>query len=377
MSLKHGIRSVISLLLAGTCFGSAVFADGSLPSLDLPSQPSGITPISELDTRLEKVELELDRDVPAKISPVNTVPQKTAKELLPAKAETKANEKPLDAEIPAVNTDPAPQEEKRLHPVSFSPLPAIVVFPVIKHQYERAFGDLPIVFAREYAQRMEIRVPETRIYHPVYTVDEIRMRGLGHLYDQIMNYYIKAGRPEPRAMDYLLKQLAGDGKTVSRVVFVEADLDMSHPAERSGLVERATGWMTDGTPKQMKHYVRSRVQIFDAEAPEVPLVWAGSWRRSIKTDQFLNVTTSVFDDSDSQQAFAKVSREMSREILYITPKAAYMAPQYDLAVHGRVVSKKEALFPNFSEMLSSRKPLNDENRRAIQRILQRQNAISP
>jgi hypothetical protein len=254
---------------------------------------------------------------------------------------------------------------------TYNTLEAIAIFPVIKTGRERAFSDLPVIFAREFALKLEGVAPKTQVYNPVYIVDELRVRGLGHIYDQIMGYYLKAGRPEPKATDYLLKQLSTDGKTVSRVIFVEADLDMNHTTDQSGIFDRLNNWVTDAVPKHTKYFINSRLQVFDAENPNLPLVWGGSWRRSIKTNQFLNLTPSVFSDSDSQQSLAALSRTMSREILWIAPKEAYMAPQSDLSVQGQLAAKKEPPFPNLTETPSGKTRMNETHKQAIQRILQR------
>lgn len=268
--------------------------------------------------------------------------------------------------------------QKQTQAITYAPLEAIVIFPVIKHGQEKAFGDLPLIFSREYALALESKVQKTKVYHPVYTVDELRMMGLGQVYDQIMGYYIKAGRPEPKATDYMLKRLSNDGKVIARVIFVEADLDMSHVSEKSGVFERINGWMTDALPKQMKYFINSRLQVFDAENPEFPMIWGGSWRRSIKTNQFGNVTASVFADSDSQQSLAQLSREMSRELLWIMPKSAYMAPQYDLSVQGKLTSTKESGSQNMTAASSpAHSQINTVHKQAIQRILQRSNSVNP
>jgi hypothetical protein len=371
------LAGMMSLFLAAT-----VQAQGTMPSLDgiINPTPSGITPVTELTgppTIEELVAPPVPQATPDMPEQVQTPEPSTE----PAIRNTPG----AMPEAPAVDTHKPKfswtfnpfADEKAVKPISYTPLPGIAIFPVVKHGNEKAFGDLPLLFAREYAQRMELKVPETRIYHPIYTVDELKAQGLGHLYKQIMDYYAKAGRPEPMAMDYLLKQLNTNGHSISRVIFVEADLDTFHPDAATSLTDRVKGLMTDGTPKQMKYFVRSRLQIFDAEKPSFPMVWGGSWSRSVKTNQFFNVTPSVYADSDSQQAFAKVSREMSRELVYITPKEAYMAPQYDTSVQGKVVSDKEQPFPNFTEAKPSQGQLSNENKQAIQRILQRQNAISP
>jgi hypothetical protein len=268
-------------------------------------------------------------------------------------------------------------DEKAIKPISYTPLPGIAVFAVVKHGNDRVFGDLPLLFAREYAQRLGAKVPGTKIYNPIYTVDELRMQGLGHIYDQIMAYYVKTGAPEPTAMDYLLKQLSTNRPNISRVIFVEADVDYSHPDASTSLMDRVKLTMTDDMPKQMKYFVNSRLQIFDAEKPGFPIVWAGSWRRSVKTDQFYNVTPSVYSDSDSQQAFARVSRQMSQEIIYVTPKDVYMAPQFDTDVEGKLVTSKQPAFPNLPESQMGANNLSHENKQAIERILKRQNDISP
>lgn len=280
-------------------------------------------------------------------------------------------------------------DESGVKPVSYSPLPGIAIFPVLRHGGDKAFGDLPMLFASEYAGRLALKAPDTRIYPPIYTVEAIRLHGLWHIYDQIMNYYRKAGQPEPAATGYLLKQIEAEGKTISRLIFVEADVDTNRPDEASGLLERVAALMTDGTPKSMKALVHSRIQVFDAENPTLPMVWANSWQRTVSMNRVRNVTPSVYDDSDSARTFAAVSRQMSRELIYVMPKTAYMSPVYDASVHGKLAgqsdptdmgasgtsSKETTAFPNLSE--SPRPPLSEENQRIIQRILQRQNAINP
>jgi len=410
---------ILPLALCLCLVPHAAFSSGELPSLDTSpaSEASGITPISEL-TALPANQPALDSGEPTSIAPEQALqpaqpeparlqplipqtpaeqPKQQANSAQSQKAqETEDQPQPRlepHAEIPAVENKP-PQKprfsfanlglsnpfesEKAIKPISYSPLPGIAVFAVVKHGNETAFGDLPLVFAREYAIRMEQKVPETKVYNPIYTVDELRIKGLGHVYDQVMTYYRKAGRPEPTAMDYLLKQLSLNGQSVSRVVFVEADLDLGRPDASTGLMEKVKSLMTDDTPKHMKYFVHSRLQIFDAEKPDFPMVWAGSWERSVRQNQLGNVTPSVFSDSDSLQAFSGISRQMSRELLYVTPKAAYMAPLYDTQVQGSLVTGgKEQPFPNFTEARQTRNPLTNENKQAIQRILQRQNSVSP
>ena len=352
-----------------------------LSSLTQAQPKPGKKPEKALKKAPEKPDSSHSAQTPSKTPDDQPTPrlEQQAERSAPAIQPAVAEAKPAKSRFSFANfglTNPF-QSESAMKPISYSPLPGIAIFPVIKHGNNKAFSDLPLIFAREYALKMEQKVPETKVFHPVYTVDELRIQGMGHVYDQVMKYYLKAGRPEPAAMDYLLKQLGSSGHSVSRVIFVEADLDTGHPDAATSLIDRAKALLTDGTPQQMKYFVRSHLQIFDAEKPDFPMVWSGSWSRTVKNNQFFNVTPSVFADSDSQQAFAKVSSDMSRELLYVTPKEAYMAPQYDTQVQGKLVSGKEPPFPNLTETQPTRNPLTNENKQAIQRILQRQNAISP
>jgi hypothetical protein len=232
-------------------------------------------------------------------------------------------------------------KQNGMKPIAYEPLSGIAVFPVLRHTTDKAFGDLPNMFAREYSAALSLKAPQgTKVYNPSDTVSMIRLRGLGGIYDQIMTHYTSAGRPDPSATDFLLKQLAEDGRNISRIVFVESDLDMNAPDEATGLMERISGFLTDGTPKAMKGMVRSRIQVFDTENPEMPRVWAGSWQRSVKINRFRNMTPSVFDDSDSEQALAGVSRRISQELFYVMPREAYMVPVYDTNVHGRIIESR-------------------------------------
>lgn len=425
---SYRISRILPLVIGLSIMGNVLAAEpGMLPSLDTdPAMAANdITPIAEL-TGLPMTEASTASSAVQDLEEASPIPQPATKpeeqptlkpkqpapELKPATAIQTAIQtakpapavkpalldeqptprlEPHQAETPAVETKPAKhkfswsnlglsnpfQAENAMKPVSYTPLPGIAIFPVVKHGNETAFSDLPLIFAREYALKLEQKVPETKVFHPIYTVDELRIQGMGHVYDQVLQYYRKAGRPEPVALDYLLKQLGSHGHSVSRVIFVEADLDTGSPDASTGLIERAKALLTDATPTHMRYFVRSHLQVFDAEKPEFPMVWSGNWSRTVKNNQFFNVTPSVFADSDSQQAFAKVSREMSRELLYVTPKEAYMAPQYDTQVQGKLVSGKEAPFPNLTNMKPTDNPLTKENRQAIQRILQRQNTMGP
>ncbi len=234
-------------------------------------------------------------------------------------------------------------------PIGYEPLSGIAVFPVLTSGNERAFGDLPIMFAREYAKQMETQVPKTRIYNPIYTVDELRLRGLGRVYDQIMAYYARAGRPEPHAMDYLIKQLSTPENPISRVVFVDADLDTTHTDTPTGPLEWASGLLTDGTPKQVRYFIRGHLQIYDTDSPGLPMVWSGDWDGSIKKDSFYNVTTSVFAESDSTRAFSRVTHDMSQQLIHDMPENAYMNPVYRQSVTGRIASPSELNPGNSSE----------------------------
>ena len=254
--------------------------------------------------------------------------------------------------------------------VQYTPLSAVAIFPVVRHGGESAFGDLPVLFSREFSMKFETKTPGTKVYNPVYTVDELRARGLGHIYDQVMDYYRTAGRPEPAALDYLVAQLnTGSDTPIARVVFVDADLDANHPTANTGLWEHVKGALVDGLPEHQKYFVRTRVQVFNAEDPAYPMIWAYSASRPVSADDTYNVTASVFTNSDSEMSFARVSRDLSGEVLGAMPKAIYLEPHIDTGVSGQVLSQNVSQGATQGGLLQRVNTMTQSNRNTLHRIL--------
>ena len=72
------------------------------------------------------------------------------------------------------------ETDRNGRPLHYEPLSGIAIFPVIRHGDEKAFGDIPLLFAREYSNKIASVVsPETHIYNPIYTVESIKQKGIG------------------------------------------------------------------------------------------------------------------------------------------------------------------------------------------------------
>lgn|GEM_PF-1865066 len=223
-------------------------------------------------------------------------------------------------------------------PLHYEALPGIAIFPVIRHGEEKAFGDMPLLFAREYSNKIASVVsPETHIYNPIYTVESIKQKGIGAIYDEMMEYYIRSGRPEPKATHWLLKQITESGYPISRIMFVESDVDMNNPEASTGFKDRVQALLMDANPRHIKMMVKSRVQVFDTESANMPRLWGGSWQRSVDFSNVRNITKSVYDDTDSERSFSSASRRISQELLYAMPRTSYMTPVYDTGVHAEVL----------------------------------------
>lgn len=226
--------------------------------------------------------------------------------------------------------------------VSYSPVPSVVVFPVLKDHGHKTFGDLPILFASEFSLLLEGKMPDSNVMNPVYTVDSIKMQGLGHIYNKVMDYYIKAGRPEPKAMDYLLRQIEKQDAPITRVIFVEADLDLTDPMRPKGLTgikDRFRNMFDDSNPDHLTYHVRSRIHVFNTEEPDMPKMWTFNWKRPIKLSDFENVTASVYSDSDSMRVLSQESRVLGRSMLLTLPKHVYMEKHVTTGVKGKIAGK--------------------------------------
>jgi hypothetical protein len=331
-----------------------------LPEAEAPKNTA--LPMLEPDTRVEGAS-------PATVTP--------SSEPVPAEASTpKVEIPPLETPEPVID-DKASQavpdkepgkdkKEKTKKPeIVYKPLSGMVVFPVLRHGNEKAFGDVVILFSNEFAGKLETKFPQTRIYNPVYSVEELRIRGLGRIYNQMIDYYIKAGKPEPRALNYLLSELSKDGAPIERAIFVEADIDLHHQTRSWRPKDLLMKYHSGALPAEQRYYVMGRVKVYDTASPHHPLVWASSWNHPVKTTGIYNVTASVYQDSDSIALFSQASRMMSRIMLATSPKRAYMegTTDIDTAVAGQVLDNQAATpQPNLTEA----------DRKTLQRLLREQ-----
>lgn len=239
---------------------------------------------------------------------------------------------------PQQQTSIAPQQTQQaqqMQPIKpmvyYQPVGAIAVFPVVQHGTEKAFGDLPIIFATEFANRLDEQTTGTRVLNPMSIEDEIEVRGLGSIYRKAMDRYQRSGRPDRQSLRYLLKRLSADGRPIERVVFVDAVLDINNPAQPYGLKDRFLALATDELPKNMKYKVRSQIRVFDTTNPMLPEIWTQSWYKTVKAKDFYNVTHSLYMDSDSMRTLSKVSRQMTSEMMVVVPNHVHMTEVTDVS----------------------------------------------
>jgi hypothetical protein len=220
------------------------------------------------------------------------------------------------------------------------PVGQVLIFPVLPQTTAKAFGDLPILFSDEFAAELMHKAAPIQVHNPVYTLEEIKAQGLESTYRKIMEYYVRAHRPEPKALSFLLSELKDTlgNAPIDRVVFVESDFDINYMTKATRLTDRVKQWTTDGIPKDSSYYLRSRIQVFDTSQAEMPMVWGNTWSGVVHGDQFYNMTPSVFHDSDSRMAFSKTSRWMSRQLM-LTMSPLVLHHPYDAASDQNVQGK--------------------------------------
>ncbi len=366
MKFRGLLLSGVLLLSALSSVTRAEELPTSIHSDEIRSQ---ITPLSDLESEAKPdITLEAAED---KLSPsefesrlltpkAESLPPITASEslepLTPAtkavppdneatKIEPAAPEEMSPPETEALNDAPAFKAVKTKPQIYYTPLSAVAVFPVMKFGMEHAFYDVPQLFARELSVQLEGKMPQTHVWNPGYIQQAMKSKGLEHLYQDLLTEYKTLGRPNPVALQYLLKQLTPDDQVIARVVFVEADLDTSDPMSFkgfSGIRDKVISMANDQRPSHPKYYVRSRIQIYDTLEPDAPRVWLFNWRRSVRTERFNNITPSVFGDTDSEQALGEASRFLGRAMLGTLPKKIYMEQHVDTSVQAEVVQNPNA-----------------------------------
>lgn len=238
-------------------------------------------------------------------------------------------------ERPAPEAHPAKMIEKKV----YKPVSAIAVFPILLHGQDKAFGDLAILFANEFCNKIALKVKGAQVLNPVYTIEELRMKGYGSVYDQLAAYYIHSGRPEPKALNYLLQQISSANAPIQRVFFIVADADLTEANEPHSLLDRFKAWTTDALPKEETFFIRSRIQAYDLEDPNQPLVWDYFWTGSVKATTSTTVSPSIFQDSVNLRAFSKASSAMGSYLITIMPPKAYSTETLvKKTVAGQVIS---------------------------------------
>ncbi|MBY0405214.1 MAG: hypothetical protein K2X66_15050 [Cyanobacteria bacterium] len=303
------------------------------PLTEVTQTPASDFPVSEFPTLRPKIEtFHQQIEDHALVSPTSSKPEPRTDK----KAERKATQAPQPAPLKKEPKEKAPKLE-------YAPLESMAIIPVVKHHQNKAFGDLSILFSDEFANTLSNRAKGTQIYNPVYFVEEIKIRGLQPVYQKMIDYYNLAHRPENKALSYILKELSNaSGKKIERVAFVEVDLDVNHSVQPTSLIDRFKAITTDDLPKEANYFIKSRIQVFDTTQDQFPMIWGFSWSKSIPGSKFYNFTPSVFQDSDSIQAFSQASRWMSRELLLILPKKAYakqIIPEVDTEVKANVIKE--------------------------------------
>ncbi len=301
-------------------------------------------------------------------------PQTATEDPLPDLAPFMSPDRLESTEDSSTNDDEKGKKEKQPKPKTvYKPLQAIVVFPVLRHGNDKAFGDVAILFATEFAQQLESKFPDTRIHNPVYSAEQLRIRGLGRIYNQMIDYYIKAGRPEPRALNFLLSELADDGLAIDRAIFVEADVDLHHQQRSFRPTDLFRKYHSGALPDEQRYYVMTRIVVYDTSSPHQPKIWAYSWSQPVKTTGLYNVTASVFQDSDSIVRFSRASRMMNRALLLASPRKVYMegVTEIDTDLQGEVVENDSADKADTGARSGSGR-LNDADRRTLERLLRQQ-----
>ncbi len=347
--------------------------------VDLPPFNPSLSDVKELskDTVQPSTEEKVIEKViaPQKLSVPPSPPQKVTQEESKTPPPTVPQDPKNKTASTEANKNKKPQKVKKpKEAVVYHDLPAMVVFPVLRHGNEKAFADVAIVFANEFANKLEKKFPHTRIHNPVYSVEQLRVRGLSQVYNQMMDFYIKAGRPEPKALSYLLDELADDGQDIGRAVFIEADIDLHHQQRSFRPKDVFKKLYMDALPNEQRYYVNSRVKVYDTNNPHHPLVWSTTWSHPVKTTGLYNVTASVYQDSDSLSTFSLVSRIMSRIVIGSSPKKTYRqgTTEVDTLVAGEIYGTKGKTGASSTQKPSKTNPLSNTDRHAIQRLLQKQ-----
>lgn len=207
-------------------------------------------------------------------------------------------------------------------------VPGILVLPIIPPASQHAFHDSAVMIANSMAEGLEKKFPDTYIYQPFYTLKNLHQQGLGKAYQQLSEQYYQAGRPSPMLLQYIIDHIQPKGSSadISRVVFVQSNVNMNQPDKSHHIIDIFNRFIKDAPSNTPRYHINSRIKVYNNAAAHLDLIWQGQWSEPVKTNQFAQVSISVFDSPDSHVSFQKASNRISTVFMLRSPKPAFMRP---------------------------------------------------
>lgn len=220
----------------------------------------------------------------------------------------------------------------------YEDLPGIWVLPIPNPTAGRkAFADAAWSIGAEVARQLEIAHPNTTIYYPAESIATLKRRQPALLY-RLWEQWNKEGHFHQAAINHALDTLTPNTPPIARVVVVEADTDFNEPEKTRNIIDRFRVWHGDDLPDHIQLQVRSRLTVLDTLNPTTTRVWTGAWQHPIRRNKVLNMTASVYDDTDSHKAFHDAGQIIGKVLRTRAPKAAFTKPV--TVTSTRVVAKK-------------------------------------
>jgi hypothetical protein len=234
-------------------------------------------------------------------------------------------------DVPTIAPQPANQPAntytKTITKTVYEDLPGIWVFPVPNRMLgQKAFADAAYSISAEVAQQLQQSHPDTVVYFPMESIATLKRRNRPLLH-RLWEQWNTEGHFHEDALKAAIDSVQGpNGAEISRVVVVKADTDFNEPQKTRNLIDIVKVWHGDDIPDDMRLFVRTRLSVLNTQGAYSSLAWTGAWQHPIKRSKLMNMTSSVYDDTDSQKSFHDAAQIISNVLRVRAPAEALAKP---------------------------------------------------
>lgn len=210
-------------------------------------------------------------------------------------------------------------------------IPAVVaILPILPPSQTKAFADVALLVANQIAVDLAGQLPGSLVLDPAQSLEILERQGQRGLYDRLTEGVRQGSPPQPLLLKRVLETLSknqSNGEAIERVIWVQANVDMTQPyttTDKASLWKRLT---TDSLPENAHYLINAQQRITDTANPAWPQLLSVLGSAAINSDRLVGVTASARFRPETQSIFGPAAQSLSAQFWAQTPRSVYGLPE--------------------------------------------------